>query len=80
MEEEHKKQIEKIISGMECPKDFTCYKSGFEDLCKAKDIGIESFLECLEENPRDCKFLLSFGYGYLCHCPLRCYIAKKLRK
>ncbi len=80
MEEDHKKQIEEIIGGMKCPRDFECYKSGFEDLCKAKDIGIESFLECLEKNPQECKFSVDYGYGYLCRCPLRYYICDKLKK
>ena len=80
MEEDHKKEIEEIIGGMKCPKDFKCYKSGFEDLCKAKDIGIELLLKCLEENPQKCPFSSPFGVGYLCQCPLRYYIVKKLKK
>ena len=78
MEEAYKKEIEKIIGQFECPKDFICYKSGFEVLCKARDIGLESFVECLEEDARDCQFSLRFGtrYGCLCKCPLRIYIAK----
>jgi len=80
MEEDHKKEIEEIIGGMKCPKDFKCYKSGFEDLCKAKDIGIELLLKCLEENPQKCLFSSPFGVGYLCQCPLRYYICNKLKK
>ena len=33
------KEIGKIIDGLKCPKDFTCYKSGFRNLCKVEDIG-----------------------------------------
>jgi hypothetical protein len=80
MDEAQKKEIEEIISQFKCPKDFQCYKSGFEVLCKAKDIGIESFLLCFEEDPRKCKFSLALERGYLCECPLRIYIAKKLKK
>ena len=80
MGQDHKREIEKIIGEMTCPKDFRCYKAGFENLCKAEDIGIESFLKCLEKNPQECRFSLSFGYSYLCQCPLRAYIAKKLKK
>jgi len=46
MGQDHKKEIEQIMSQFKCPKDFGCYKSGFKVLCKAKDIRIESFLEC----------------------------------
>ena len=80
MEHKEKKEIEDIVGGIECPKDFKCYKSGFQKLCRAKDIGIESFLECLEKDPKKCKFSLSFGLIHLCQCPLRVYIAKKLKR
>jgi len=80
MDQNYKKEIEKIIGEMKCPIDFRCYKTGFENLCKAKDIGIESYLECLEKDPQRCKFSVSFGHSYFCHCPLRIYIAKKLKK
>jgi hypothetical protein len=79
-DEEFEKGIAEIIGDLKCPKDFRCYRSGFENLCKAKDIGIESFLLCLEKNPRECKFSLNIGYEYICECPLRVYIAKKLKK
>jgi hypothetical protein len=75
-----KKEIKEIIGQMQCPKDFICAKNGFEHLCKAKDFGLEKYLDCLEESPSKCKFALSFGKGYLCHCPLRVYISKKLKK
>lgn len=38
MKEEHKKKIEEIIGEMQCPKNFNYAKSGFEVLCKAKDM------------------------------------------
>ena len=77
MEERTRETIETIIAGMSCPKDFKCYRSNLARLCKAKDLGLESFLECLEDNPRDCKFSVAFGDGYYCRCPVRVYIAKK---
>jgi len=47
--EEQKARIEEIASGLKCSKDFKCCKSGFEDLCRAYDIGFDSLLECLED-------------------------------
>jgi len=78
--EKHREEIEQIIAGFECPKDFVCYKSGFENLCKAKDANIEGFTYCLGEARRTelCPFSLSFGYRYLCKCPLRVYLIKNL--
>ncbi len=80
MKEEDRKKIEEIMAGMQCPKDFQCAESGFERLCKAKDYGLESYLECLEENPYNCPFSLSFGYDHFCKCPLRVYLSKELNK
>lgn len=74
LESKQKKDIENIISHIQCPKGFSCYKSGFADLCQARDIGLESFIECLEEDPQACPFVvpfaskqpLSMSSGYLC--------------
>lgn len=73
-------RIKEIIGDMQCPKDFICYKSGFEKLCKADDVGRKNLLICLEEDPLDCKFSLPIGSTYYCQCPLRNYIARKLKK
>ena len=77
MEQTYEKEIEEIIGQTACPKGFACHRSAFEVLCKAKDIGVESFVVCLEEEPFECKFSLPFGYSYYCRCPLRVYVAKK---
>ncbi len=76
--QEHKTQIEQIISEMECPKDFVCHKSGFERLGKTRLIADGQRIECLEENARLCKFALLFGPLTICKCPLRNYIAMNL--
>jgi hypothetical protein len=80
MDEDITKGIEEIIAELRCEKDFICYKSGYEILCRAIDIPFESYYACLEENARDCKFAVPFGGNNLCECPLRIYIAKKLKK
>ncbi|MBW2465908.1 MAG: hypothetical protein JRF02_01280 [Deltaproteobacteria bacterium] len=72
--------IEKIVGGIQCPKDYRCTKFGVKHLCKAKDIGKEDCLQCLEEDPSDCPFVSDIGYYKLCQCPLRIYIAKNLKK
>ena len=80
MEQDHKKEIERIIGQLKCSKDFECYKSGFEALCKAQDIGMVSYLHCLEEEPRNCLFIVTTPDTNYCECPLRVYIARKLKK
>jgi len=80
MKEEIQKKIETLIGNMECPKGFKCAESGFETLCRANDIGMETFLECFEEDNQECKFAVFFANSYYCKCPLRVYIAKNLKK
>jgi hypothetical protein len=80
MEKDQRKEILEIMNQFECPKGFNCYKSHLDVLCKARDIGLETFLECLEENPQYCHFAVPFGYTHFCKCPLRVYIAKQLKK
>ncbi|MFZ0033433.1 MAG: hypothetical protein WAK60_00405 [Sedimentisphaerales bacterium] len=78
--EEQRKEIEGIASGQNCLKDFICYKSGLEKLCKARDFGMDEYVDCLEEQPENCEFSLPFGRGCLCTCLVRIYIAKNLEK
>ncbi len=80
MEQTYEREIEEVIGQTACPKGVACHGSAFEVLCKAKDIGVESFVVCLEEKPFVCKFAVPFGYSYYCRSPLRIYIAKKLGK
>jgi len=77
MEESTKRKLEEIIGQMKCPKDFVCFESGIKTLCKAEDVGMKSYLKCLEENPSDCVFSMGYAESHYCTCPLRCYIAKK---
>ena len=73
-----KDRIKTIIISTDCPKDFECYKSGFNNICKAEYHGWEEFANCLEERDTICKFKLHFGFRVFCTCSLRVYIAKNL--
>jgi hypothetical protein len=72
--------VEEIIDGLKCPKDFSCYTSNFKSLCRAKDVGLESFIVCMASDSAECKFSIQFGGLIFCQCPLRVYIAKNLHK
>ena len=72
--------VEEIIDGLKCPKDFSCYTSEFKSLCRARDVGLESFIACLASDSIECKFSIQFGGLIFCQCPLRVYIAKNLHK
>jgi hypothetical protein len=76
--QEHRTQIEKIIRHAKCQKDFQCYKSGFTNLCRVKDVGATASVECLEGEAAACEFALPLGSSYLCGCPVRNYLAKRL--
>ena len=76
--EEQRQEIEKIASGINCTKNFECYKSGLGKVCKTRDFGLSQYLDCLEKEPHTCEYSLSFGDGYFCTCPVQLYIAKNL--
>jgi hypothetical protein len=76
IQDEHRKQIEEIMSHMKCSHDFQCYKSGFTNLCRCRKLG--NRFECLDERASDCGLSFPFGYSYFCQCRLRIYLAKDL--
>ena len=83
MMKQDRKRIQQIIDGMQCPKNFICVESEFEDLCRARDFGDEKSLQCLEEISPPCPFAGVYDYGFemrFCRCPLRVYIARHLWK
>lgn len=72
--------IKDMRDKVSCSKDFVCFESGFERICKARDDGLKDYLICLESDPSQCNFALAFGTAYYCHCPIRVYISKKPKK
>ena len=76
MDEVTRKKIAEIIEGMSCSKDFACAENGFRELCRVRQIGLDSYLECLEDRPWECRFGFSFGSSYFCRCPLRVYLSQ----
>lgn len=45
------------------------YGNTFHFSCRRKDLGLSSFLLCLESNPEKCMHSLPFGNDYFCKCP-----------
>ena len=80
MDDEIRRKIEEIIGQMECSKDFKCTRKESEQLCNAGKMGVDGLLYCLEDNPMLCKFALPFGFTYVCRCPLRGIIARKIAR
>lgn len=74
------KKIEELMEGSKGIAGFQCYKFGVGILCKAADIGLETFLLCLEKKPEGCNFSVSFGNAFFCKCPLRILIARETKE
>jgi len=77
-QEDIREKIKEIIGEIQCPREFCCLDVGFDKSCKVKDVGLEQYLECLEETPHHCQFSVSYGSKHYCSCPLRVYMYKKL--
>jgi hypothetical protein len=65
---------------MDCPYDFKCYKSGFEDLNSSMLPNSGLLVECFETKSFNCKFSYDTDSHFMCTCPLRLYIARKFKK
>jgi hypothetical protein len=78
MNADDKQAIEKIMAGMKCPKDFKCVNNDFKHLCKAADIGIRDYVECLDRNPLGCWYGVTFNNSRFCKCPIRIYLFRDL--
>ena len=78
--EESIKEIEEIMGRIDCPFDFRCYKSRFEELCGSPMIDSGKLVGCRHEDAEACPFSVSFGSDLLCACPLRLYIATNYGK
>lgn len=79
MDKKWRQKVEEIIGGINCPKGFPCVESDFTRICRAMDIGRESYLACFEATPEDCPFSFHIANTWYCKCPLRIYISKNLK-
>lgn len=77
--QEHEQRMQEIMRGMQCSKDFECYKSRFENLCKVRIICEGKLVKCLDEGGQICEFGFTFGSGRFCKCSLRKYIAENFK-
>ena len=69
--------IEGQMKKQRCEKDFSCYKSGLKDLCKARVIRKGKIVQCLEPKKKPCEYRIFTLFKRLCQCPIRIHIAKK---
>jgi hypothetical protein len=71
--------IEKAIKALKLPQDFKWHKPGSGFSCKAEDIGLGSFVKCLEKEPHSCPFSVPYADSYYCKCFPRVYMARELK-
>ncbi|UCD87471.1 MAG: hypothetical protein JSV01_06890 [Desulfobacterales bacterium] len=55
------------------------FKPGVGFTCKAKDIGLDAFVQCLEEDSFRCPFSVRYSHSYFCRSAARVYAAKLKR-
>ncbi len=72
LSESHRTKIKELIGEIECEKHFRCVEVDATSRCKAKDIGDDTFAECLDaENATSaCSQALACGQYVFCKCPL----------
>jgi hypothetical protein len=78
LDKNQKAKAEEIKASISCEKNFECLNSNFSKISQAKDIGLDEYVKCLAEKPDKCNYSLTFGYSYLCRCPMRIFAAKSL--
>jgi hypothetical protein len=79
LSESQEQVIETIMAETNCPKDFECYRSKFENLCPARHLPRTNLIECQSGPWHKC--LMSVAYGdkmRVCGCRLRNYVAAEL--
>jgi hypothetical protein len=80
MEGLDRESVERILDGKRCPKGVRCADSSLEQLCRAKDIGLDRFLECLETE-EGCTFSFRMWRSpLLCRCPVRMHLYRRLAR
>ena len=55
------------------------YKPGVGFICKAEDVGLESFVQCLEKDSRFCAYSIPYAGSHYCTSPARIHLAKTVK-
>lgn len=72
-----RKEVQALLGGLSCEKEFLCGTS-LDHLCRSRRVGLDEYLECLED-----EYACTFSYRpggdvLLCGCPLRIYLHRIL--
>ena len=78
MGQELKKEIQEIMDGMHCSRNFACCSSNLKPRCEVKDAGLDSYVEITGNHHGECDHLEFREGKYFCKCPLCVYITRKM--
>jgi len=75
--------IEKKILGntKKCHREYGCLKMNSDGYCKATGIQTLKNPVCFVDYSlnKSCKYVMNFGNGYICNCPVRNEIYRKYK-
>jgi len=81
LSKEQEREIEKIVALTDCPNDFSCYKSKFEDLPSFTIWRGANVIQCEQPDRFDCPNSTVFcGDIVFCECPLLRHVAFQLER
>jgi len=72
--EQQRQHLERLKSVTRGDKKYVCLERPREELCAARDLGMEHFLACLVTAQHKCRHAFPFGKGRFCRCPIRVYL------
>ena len=83
--QEQKQRMEEIMAdmpahGINCRRNFQCYRSSLENLCKVEGIGAFDTIECDAKDASCCGLSFAAAGKRYCKCPMRRYIAGHFRR
>jgi hypothetical protein len=68
----------KLQPAYACPEGCRCHNNGNGCLCKGLDVGLETYVECMEAHPFECPSAIRFGGVFYCSCPTVVHLIKEL--
>ncbi|UCG79659.1 MAG: hypothetical protein JSV60_06650 [Desulfobacterales bacterium] len=80
MEKTHIQQTKESLAKLKLLAEYKRFKPGVDFICRAKHIGLHSFVQCLEKDSRSCEFSIRYSNSYFCKSPARVFAAKELNK
>ena len=79
MENPYIQQVVGGLPGLTLLSECKRYEPGVGFACNAIDVGLDSYVRCLEEDS-ECPFSVPYTDSLFCKCPARVYFAKELEK